>query len=180
MTANKELQKQAFDLYSQTIALIRGQRKLFLELGYVLSIIKEKGLYREMGDGGFDTWRSFLANPEINITPSTADVYIKVYSFYVEKLGMPKDEILLIPLVRLNMMKSKLEGMTELERGELIEKAKTLSYTDFKIEAIDGGVERLKAIKITKCDTCNKLIIKYDPEQVCDCTGAVDVTPYDN
>jgi len=94
MTTNNELQKQAFDLYQQTVLLIKGQRKLFLELGFVLSQIKNKSLYKQMGDGGFETWRSFLANPEINITPSTADVYIKVYEFYIERLKLPKEEVL--------------------------------------------------------------------------------------
>jgi len=166
MTA--ELQKQAFDLYTQTIALIRGQRKLFLDLGFVLSKIKHNKLYLEMGEGGFDTWRSFLANPEINISPSTADVYIKVYNFYIEKLKLPREEVLDIPLVRLNMMKSKLEGLNESERDDLIAKAKTLSYNDFKIEAIDNGKEIIRAIKVTKCEKCGKLIIQYDPEQICD------------
>lgn len=173
MTANI-----AFNLYQQTIELVKNQRKLFLELGYVLSQIKKNDLYKEIGDGGFNTWRSFLANPEINITPSTADVYIKVYEFYIEKLNMTKDEVLLIPLNRLSMMKFKLEGMNETERGELIEKAKTLSAGDFKIELVDNGIEHKRAINVTRCGVCNKLVIKYDPEQVCSCSGGVDITPY--
>jgi len=180
MTTNNELQKQAFDLYQQTVLLIKGQRKLFLELGFVLSQIKNKSLYKQMGDGGFETWRSFLANPEINITPSTADVYIKVYEFYIERLKLPKEEVLEIPLNRLNMMKFKLEGMNEADRLELIEKAKTLSYNDFRIETLESGVEKVRAIKITKCPQCQKLIIQYDPNQICDCSGGVDITPYGN
>lgn len=169
----------AFDLYQRTIFLLKQQRELFLDLGFVLSQIKNQALYKQMGDGGFDTWRSFLANPEINISPSTADVYIKVYEFYIEKLKLPKKEVLEIPLVRLNMMKSKLESLNEEERGELIAKAKTLSYEDFKIEAVHNGVETKRAIKITRCDNCKKLIIKYDPDQICDCSGGLDITPYD-
>jgi len=169
----------AFDLYQKTIFLLKEQRKLFLDLGFVLAQIKNNQLYKQMGDGGFDTWRSFLANPEINISPSTADVYIKVYEFYIEKLKLPRKEVLEIPLVRLNMMKSKLESLNEEERGELLAKAKTLSYEDFKIEAIHNGVETKRAVKITKCLTCGRLIIKYDPDQICDCSGGLDVTPYD-
>jgi hypothetical protein len=178
MTANTELQTQAFNLYQETINLIKSQRKLFLDLGFVLKQIKEKKLYTLFGDGGFDTWRSFLANPEINLSPSTADVYIRVYEFYIEKLKLSKDEVLSIPLVRLNMMKATLEKMNDKDRGELIEKAKTLSYTDFKIET--SGEEKVKAIKVTRCDKCSKLIVKYDPEQICDCLGGLEVTPYEN
>jgi hypothetical protein len=167
----------AFDLYKKTIFLLKEQRKLFLDLGCILAQIKNNALYKQMGDGGFDSWRSFLANPEINISPSTADVYIKVYEFYIEKLKLPRNEVLEIPLVRLNMMKSKLENLNDEERGELLAKAKTLSYEDFKIET-NNGVETKKAFKIIKCEKCQKLIFKYDPDQFCDCSGGLDITPY--
>lgn len=173
-----DLQEQAYNIYQETINLIRSQRKLFLDLGFILKQIKEKKLYTYFGNGGFDTWRSFLANPEINLSPSTAEVYIKVYDFYIEKLKMSKDEVLSIPLVRLNMMKATLEKMDDKEREELIEKAKTLSYEDFRIET--SGEDRKRAIKVTRCSKCSKLIIKYDPEQICDCNGGIDITPYDN
>jgi len=78
------------------------------------------------------------------------------------------------------MMKFKLEGMNEADRLELIEKAKTLSYNDFRIETLESGVEKVRAIKITKCPQCQKLIIQYDPNQICDCSGGVDITPYGN
>lgn len=168
----------AFNLYKQAVLLVGEQRKLFLDLGFVLKELKDGNKYKEVGDGGFETWNSFLSSPEISLTPSTADVYIKVYTFYIEKLKMPREEVLAIPLVRLNMMKYKLEGMNEVERGELIEKAKTLSYTDFKIEAIDNGIEIKKAFKISHCEECRKLKIQYDPNQICDCGGGVDITPY--
>jgi len=167
-----------FDLYQKTILLLREQRRLFLDLGFILKQIKDGKLYKKMGDGGFDTWHSFLANPEISITPSTAEVYIKVYDFYIDKLGLPKEEVLEIPLSRLNMMKSKLEGLNQSEQLEMIEKSKSLSYGDFKIEVLDGGKEIKRAIQATRCQKCNKLVIKYDPEQVCTCSGGVDVTPY--
>jgi len=169
----------AFDLYQKTIFLLKEQRKLFLDLGFVLAQIKNNQLYKQMGDGGFDTWRSFLANPEINISPSTADVYIKVYEFYIEKLKLPRKEVLEIPLVRLNMMKSKLESLDDEGKADLLSKAKTLSYNDFKIEAVYNGVEVIRPIKITKCLNCQKLIVKYDPNQICDCSGGLDITPYD-
>lgn len=168
----------AFDLYKKTIFLLREQRKLFLDLGYILAQIKNNALYKQMGVGGFDSWRQFLANPEINITPSTADVYIKVYEYYIEKLKLPREEVLEIPLVRLNMMKSKLESLDDEGKADLLSKARTLSYEDFKIEAIQNGVELTRPIKITKCDKCSKLIIKYDPNQICDCSGGFDITPY--
>lgn len=179
MTANTELQTKAFNLYQQTVNLIKTQRKLFLDLGFFLKEIKDKKLYTYFGDGGFDTWRSFLANPEINISPSMAEVYIKVYEFYIEKLKLPRDEVLSIPLVRLNMMKATLEKMDDKERGELIEKAKTLSYNDFRIETSNGG-ETKRAIKVTRCEKCSKLIIQFDPDQICTCSGGVDITPYED
>lgn len=169
----------AFDLYQKTIFLLKEQRKLFLDLGFVLSQIKNNQLYKQIGEGGFDNWRQFLANPEINISPSTADVYIKVYEYYIEDLKLPREEILEIPLVRLNMMKSKLESLDDEGKADLLSKAKTLSYNDFKIEAIQNGVEIKRPMKITKCDKCQKLIIKYDPNQICDCSGGLDITPYD-
>ena len=170
-------QASAFQLYQQTISLVKEQRKLFLDLGFTLAEIKRKKLYRYMGDGGFETWKSFLGNPEINIKEITAETYIKVFEFYIEKLQLPREQVLDIPLVRLNMMKAKMETATEEERGELIEKAKVLSYKDFQAEIYDGE-KRKQKIKITKCKGCKKLKIEYDQDEICMCLGTANIVTH--
>ena len=165
----------AFGYYKKVTELVKEQRGLFLDLGKLLSEIKEKKLYKQMGEGGFDSWHQFLANPEIDLSPNIAEVYITVYKFYLLKLNMPREEVMTIPLVRLNTMKAKLEHADEAERGEMIEKAKSLSYGDFMKEMVYHKVATEPKILLSHCEKCGKLKIRYNPKEVCVCGGGIDL-----
>lgn len=165
----------AFNIYQQIVSLVKLQRGVFLDLGKLLKEVKDNKLYKQMGDGGFDSWKQFLANPEINFKPVTAEMYIRVYEFYILKMLMPKEEVMEIPLVRLNMMKAKIENSDEEERGELIEKAKILSYSDFMKEMVYHKVKTKPKFILSKCDKCGNLVIRYDPTQICHCEGSPNI-----
>lgn len=165
------------DRYQHVVYLIVQQRKLFLSLGKELKDIKEGKLYKEMGEGGYETWDQFLASPEIDLRRSTADMYIKVYSFYIEKMKLPEEEVLQIPVGRLNLMSAKLESLPEDQRKEFIAKAITLGYTDFQQEARLAPQKR--KINIYHCEKCEKLVIEYDPKEICMCNGKPDIKTYE-
>lgn len=168
------LQTEAYQAFQRTQALVKYQRKLFLDLGATLKEVKDKKLYRQMGNGGFDSFRSFLASPEISLQDGIANKYIKVYEFYVEKIALPEAEIIEIPFIRLDMMKAKLEELPEIERSELIEKAKVLSYADFEEELYENK-PRKKKIHIYKCKKCEKLVVEYDQDEICMCLGTANI-----
>lgn len=145
---------------------------MFLEFGYTLKRIKEEKLYLQMGEGGYDSFYQFLADPEINLNPNTALAYIRVYEFYVEKLGFKKEDLAGIPLNRLNQIKGFLEDKNKDEVKEWVEKARTLGRTDFEKEMVDKKITKERQIEIKKCRKCGKYQIYYKIDAVCQCDGS--------
>ena len=180
---NKITPKQslAFDLRARCIFLRKKISELFLEFGYVLKKIRDEKLYLQMGEGGFETFYQFLADPEINLNPNTASAYIRVYEFYVEKLGFKKEKLLGIPLNRLNQIKNFLEDKTKNEVEEWIEKARTLGREDFVKEMESKKIVKEKGVKIVKCKKCGKYQFYYKIDAICQCpnTDAIFALPVD-
>jgi len=176
----EQLQEHAYEFYKHATFLIKQQRVLFLDLGFVLKIIRDGKLYKKFNNDGYDRWSMFLADPEINMKEGTANTYIRIYEFYIEHKKMLKEEVLQIPLNRLNMMKAKLELMPPEKQDELIEKAKVLSESDFRKELIDSKIINSPKIKIYHCDKCQKLKIEYKESEICKCEGSASVHPMKN
>ena len=63
---------------------IRKAKAAIEDIGFIvgadLYIIKDKEQYKELG---YDTFRSFLADPEIDITPRTADRLIRNFKVFI-------------------------------------------------------------------------------------------------
>lgn len=170
------VQKEAFTFYEQIKLAKHRIGEMYLEIGWLLREMKKKKLYKHLGDGGYDTWKQFLASPEIKIKYTTAEVYIKIYEYYIEELKLPKMEIAEIPLNQLNIMRTKLDKLPDYEsKLEMIEKAKVLGYSDFKKEMIESGLKSPDKINISRCGTCGKLVIKYNPLEVCLCAGEPNI-----
>lgn len=170
---NKITKKQelATELRLRCVFLRKKISELFLEFGFVLKRIRDEKLYLQMGEGGYDTFYQFLADPEINIHPNTASAYIRVYEFYIEKHGLKKEDLLGIPLNRLNQIKSYLEEKNKEEIEEWVEKARTLGRTDFEKEMEEHKIIKEKDIRIEKCKKCGKYKIFYKVDSICLCDG---------
>lgn len=164
-------QNKAFNLYQRCIYLRKKQGELALEFGRVLKEIRDKKLYQYIGEGGFSSFNKFLANPEIGLNPNTALAYIRVYEYYVLQLKLPKQDLLGIPFNRLNNLKSKIEKLPKDKQIEWIEKAKTLSYSDFKAELQAEKMEKNPVVTVKKCKQCGQYEIYYDQSQICVCKG---------
>lgn len=142
----------AHQYWQKVIQLVSFQRGMFLDLGEALHTIKEGELFKHLGEGS-DTWKSFLAQPELDISPNTAVAYVKVYDYYCNKLRFKKDDIRDIPVNRLNMMVGRLKKLpNDTQRHEMIDKARVLSFTDFKKEVM-GKHEELKTYTCPNCQT---------------------------
>lgn len=165
------IQKYAFDLYSRVIFLKKKQGELALELGFTLKEIKEKKLYQHMGEGGFDSFEQFLANPEINLKYSTAMAYVRVYEYYIENLKLPKEEVVEIPFNRLHQLAGKIRDLPKEKQIEWIEKAKTLGRIDFEKEMEEAKFLNKKEIIIKRCKKCGKIEIYYKVDSICLCNG---------
>jgi hypothetical protein len=163
--------KEAFDYYQKLVFLRRKQGEVALEIGRVLKEIKEKKLYRYLGEGGYDDFFQFLSDPEISMNYNTASLYIRVYEFYVEQLKLNPDELASIPINRLNTLKSKLEKTENKEEiEEWLEKAKTLGRLDFEKETEEAKITKPRPIVLTRCKKCGKIKIVINlPDEICQC-----------
>ena len=163
-------QREAYSYYENIKTARQKLGEYYLDLGYFLKEMKERKLYRYLGEGGYETWNQFLASPEISIKYVTAEVYIQVYRYYVEGLKLPKAEIIAIPLNQLNIMRTKLDKLPSQDaKLEMIEKAKTLGYSDFQKEMVDSGLAKPQKLRVSHCRKCEKMVIEYRKGEVCSC-----------
>jgi len=198
-------EKQAWDDYQELCSLARGDIRSALRTGQLLKTIRDTESYKKLGDGGYDTWNSFLNDPALKISRSYAFQRIQMYDFYIEELHLPMEEVEQIASVKLMLhcmtfiLRSNMNDITALE---VIEKAKVLSYGDFFKEMT--GVEELPPgppaegqvvgqpqisatseqvseqeeylkPKMVRCNMCNHWQIDYFEDQICNCSGTPHV-----
>jgi len=85
---------------------------------------------------GYDTWASYLAQPEISLKQSTVDNYITVFNRFEEVNS---------PIGELAYSRARLIAphITEANVEEMTEKAESLSWSDLRVEIkiMNGGKE---------------------------------------
>lgn len=159
------IQRKAFDLYGQLQTAIKEQARLFLVVGKILKQIRDEKLYRQIGEGGYDTFHHFLNNPEIGIPQSTAYLYIRVYEYYVFKLKMLEAEIIAIPINRLMKLLPALKKKEDEEAKALISSIGFMTNTDYgkEIEEKKLGSDRPR---LYHSNIEGKWIFEFKEEQV--------------
>jgi len=158
----------AWSLYKEVQTLLRRQGELFLLLGKDLKTIRDQKLYRYLGEGGFDTFRDFLNNPEIGIRESTAYLYIRIYEYYVERLKIPTEEVVQIPLNRLMRLLPRLKEREDEEAREIVNEVQNVTTYDFDVIVGEKQLDVDKPL-VYRCKVCGKWKIEYKPEQLCTC-----------
>ena len=162
----------AWSLYKETQLLLRKQGELFLLIGKNLKQIRDEKLYRYLGEGGFDTFKDFLNNPEIGIRPATAYLYIRIYEYYIEQLKLSTEEVVQIPINRLMRLLPALKEKENNEAKQIVEEIQNLTSYDFDVVIGEKHLEVDKPL-VYKCKVCGKWKIEYKPEQLCSC-DAID------
>jgi len=158
----------AWSLYKEVQTLLRRQGELFLLLGKDLKTIRDQKLYRYLGEGGFDTFRDFLNNPEIGIRESTAYLYIRIYEYYIERLKIPTEEVVQIPLNRLMRLLPRLKEREDEEAREIVNEIQNVTTYDFDVIVGEKQLDVDKPL-VYRCKVCGKWKIEYKPEQLCTC-----------
>lgn len=166
-------QKTAFEEYKKVISLIQQQSKLFLDLGFTLKKIRDEKLFKYIGDGGFETWGRFLAQPDIGIRPSTAYFYIQIFEEYVNRLALEKKYIIDTPFYKLQKLLPVIRKRELVEAREIIDEMMPLGASDFnagikKLKGIEEGGDKPPAVK--RCDTCGKWLLLVAKSEQCDCS----------
>lgn len=168
----KKKREEAHGTIQQIKNLVYQAGLSFIEIGRLLKYVRDGKLYKYAGDGGYDTFTSFIADADISISPSTAYTFIYLYERYVLDLGISEENIATIPWYKLQMLGGKIKPETKEEAEEWMNKAQTLSISDFKAEIAEakankeGGVP-LVYPRIYKCPNCK--MWKVESDQMCKC-----------
>lgn len=158
--------QEAWKFYLETQNLIKEQGRLFLRIGYNLKTIRDKKLYRYLGEGGFDTWSNFLENAEVSFRPQTARLYIQVYELYIDRLGFNQEDLEGIALYRLQRLMPPLREKTDTEARELVEQAREMTTRDFDLVLQGQGFTPEKPL-FYRCKDCGKWKIEIKANQLC-------------
>lgn len=117
-----------FDLFKKLVLARRTQDFVFLAIGKMLKIVRERKLYKHLD---FENFSQFLASEEIDFSREKAYMYIRIYELYVEKLQLNPDNVAKIGVVRLNLLASEVKELPREEAVERIQEAGGMRYNDF-------------------------------------------------
>lgn len=166
----------AEQLYQRAVALknITGQN--FLELGAILMKIRDLELWKTI-HGGYDSFEVFLQASDLKYKKSTANFFINVYETFILKLGFPIEQIAQISQDRLSKITARVKEVTPEQAHELVSQAETLSFSDFRKNMEEQGVMSKRKLLVHHCETCHKLQIEYDMNEVCNCDSHLHIDP---
>jgi len=122
---------KAFTIHQEIIQLKNVVGGAFIVMGQRLKEIKEKELFHFLGDGGYDTFESYLGSPELQFDRRKAYYLIQIYSTFCENLNIKQEDISGIYWTTLRQI---LPIVNKENHQEWIEKARTLSRTDLDLE----------------------------------------------
>lgn len=165
--SEKEVQQKiAWSCYQTLQESFTNQAKLFLYIGMVLKRIRDEKLYKYLGDGGYDTFKMFLKNPEISrLAPSTLMAYIRIYEYYIERLEILEGRVLEIGTNRLQKLLPRLKEKPDDEARAIVEDIGLLGHDDYKKEVREKGLEIPKPSLFLDKLT-GKYILEFETDQV--------------
>jgi hypothetical protein len=170
---------KALEKHEKVIVLIKQQAKIFLMLGKELKEIRDEELYKNLGNGGYDTFIQYLNNPEIGLRQSTAYLYIRIYEYYILKLQMTEEEIIKTPINRLMRLLPHVKKMENEKAIELIEQSAQLTNYDYDEELKERKLFSKRPI-VYQCKECGKWVIEYHEKDICQCDDFFHLTNIDN
>lgn len=161
-----EKQNMAWASYNLLIDAFVNQAKLFLYIGKLAKDIRDKKLYKFLGNGGYDTFGMFLKSPEISrLAPSTVMAYIRIYEYYIERLQIIEGEILEVGTNRLQKLLPKLKNKPDAEAREIIKDIGVLTHDDYKKEVRERGLDTNKPLLYQDKET-GLYIFEFEPNQM--------------
>lgn len=117
-----------FDAFKKLVLARKTQDFVFLSIGHMLKIFRDRKLYKNLD---FDNFSQFLASEEISFSREKAYLYIRTYELYVEKLQLDPDEVGKMGVVRLMMMAPIVKDMNREQAIQQLEEKKDMRYGDF-------------------------------------------------
>lgn len=127
--ANMAVPERAFQLHKQLKTIVENTKRNFFVMGAILNEIKDNDYWEVMG---YNSFRAYIADPEIGIKQSSAYHAMKLVNTFTleETEGIEYSKLIaLVP------------HLTNDNRDELLTMAKTLSRSDLQQELSPGGEE---------------------------------------
>lgn len=119
-----------FDLFKKLVLARKTQDFVFLSIGKMLKIVRDRKLYKHLD---FDNFSQFLASEEISFSREKAYLYIRTFELYIEKLHMNPEKVGEMGVVRLMMMAPIVRNMSNEDAVKKIEELgdKSVRYGEF-------------------------------------------------
>jgi len=168
---DKDKMITATNMLDELRGMIAAHNMMFFEIGRILWEFRKNETYLLLGDGGYDTWGTFLANGDIGIKQSTAYAYISLYEFYIMKHDFKVEEVADMTWDKLKMILPHVRNKNKREIREVFDKARVLSRSDLAIEtglADKEGKFYERFVRIVMCKECHNWKLPKDVKE-CHC-----------
>lgn len=130
------LPEYSFSVYQKLRLAKKHSELLFLIMGKLLKEIRDNKLYAALD---YDSFNAFIQSDDISLSRDSVFLYIRVYEFYVEQLGVQDSVIQEIPLNKLGLLIPLLKQKeTKEEQQELLESFVGLGHRDFMLKVREG------------------------------------------
>lgn len=171
-----ERRTEAYSLYEELKTKLVQHGYVFLKIGQILKRIRDEKLYQYIGEGGNETFQQFLASPEIAIKRPTAYLYIRVFEFYIDRMGLSEEQVVAIPAYKLFRLLPLLKDKTKEEVSDVLDGVLDLGTKDTEEVIKEKNLDPWKRPKLFRCGRCNKWHVNYFIDSICNCDGIVKLT----
>ena len=137
--------KKAFTIHRELVELGNSVGRAFILIGQRLSEIKQDNLFKYLGEGGHDTFESYLASPELQISRRQAYYLISIYETLCKKLRVSMKQL---EDAKPSALKEILPVVNKENYKDWLEKSKALSVADIRMEVR----KELSGIDPATCD----------------------------
>lgn len=151
-------QTKAFVCQKNLAIIRRAQDVMFLAAGKLLKMVRDEKLYLKLD---FEHFEEFIASDQISFSRESAYLYIRVYEYYSEFLGLSEEKLKDINLSRLGRMIPILKGIDNKEQAlAKIEEMNTLPYNQF-IHQVKAEVDQTGKPNVYFSEETNRWVINY-------------------
>ena len=125
--------------HDDLVNIIQNTKRNFVQMGQLLSVLKIGESYKEVA--GVDTWRDYLAQPEIALTQREGNRLIDIYNTFCLKLEFTVEELGDVPVKSIHYLLPVARDKTREEVEPMLDDAKVLSQKDFRERIYDYKTE---------------------------------------
>lgn len=150
----------AFAVLQTLVRARKTQDALFLVIGKMLKLVKDKKLHKNYD---FDTFEQFLASEEVAFSREKAYLYIRIYEMFVQRFQMKEKDLTDLGVARLQALVPVLKEITD--RDEALAKIEELGGSSIRFNEFIRATRNLTNTDgkptVFWSDEASKWIIQY-------------------